>query len=67
MCNNLKQNTHSELGKWLYRRHIVIDVTTRRGTQLFRAKSDSPRRRALSFHSPALLTNEFSRIYHVMH
>ena len=36
----------------IYRRRIVFDFTTRQGTQLFRAKSDSPRRRALSFHSP---------------
>ena len=39
----------------IYRRRIVIDVTTGRGTQLFRAKSDSPRRRALSFHSPGVV------------
>ena len=30
----------------IYRGRIVIDVTTRRGTQLFRAKNDSPRRRS---------------------
>ena len=25
-CNNLKQNTHSELGKWLYK-HLSINAT----------------------------------------
>ena len=45
----------------IYRRRIVIDVTTRRGTQLFRAKSDSPRRRALSFHSPGVVNKWISK------
>ena len=45
----------------IYRHRIVIDVTTRGGTQLFRAKNDSPRRRALSFHSPAFVNQWISK------
>ena len=45
----------------IYRRRIVIDVTTRRGTQLCRAKSDSPRRRGLSFHYPGAVNQWISK------
>ena len=56
------QNSNTTL---IYRCRNVIDVTTRQGTKLCRAKSDSARH--YRFIVPTRLTNEFPRIYHVMH
>ena len=53
----------------IYRRRIVVDVTTRRGTQLCKAKGDSTWHRAghYRFIVRARLTNRFPRVHHVMH
>ena len=51
----------------IYRRRIVIDVTTRRGRNSVEQKVIVPGAGDYRFIIPARLANESPRIYHVMH